>query len=64
MDSNYYSIPEMVLLYQLELVDGLTLVQFSINVAAQWAGIAVGEATGDMSDLGSSVLLAPVLGQK
>ena len=56
------TIQVMVLLWQLGVVDSLTLLQFCINCGAQYGGLVVGEAAGYMNDIGPSVLLAPVQG--
>ena len=52
----------MILLWQFEIIDSLTLVQFCINCGAQYTGLTLGEAAGYMGDIGPSVLLAPVKG--
>lgn len=52
----------MRLLWQFEIIDSLTLLQFCINCGAQYTGLALGEAAGYMGDIGPGVLLAPVKG--
>ena len=52
----------MVLLWQVGIIDTLTLLQFYINCGAQYAGLTLGTAAGYMGDLGPGVLLAPVKG--
>ena len=56
------SIKIMIFLWQLRIVDSLTFLQFFINWGAQYTGLALGEATGYMGDIGPSVLLAPIQG--
>lgn len=56
------SIKIIIFLWQLGLVDTLTLLQFCINCGAQYTGLTLGEAAGYMGDIGPSVLLAPVQG--
>jgi hypothetical protein len=52
----------MIFLWQLGVVDSLTLFQFCINCGAQYSGLTLGEAAGYMGDIGPSVLVAPILG--
>ena len=52
----------MIFLWQLGIVDSLTLLQFCINCGAQYTGLTLGEAAGYMGDIGPSVLLAPIQG--
>ena len=54
------SIKIMIFLWQLGVVDSLTLFQFCINCGAQYGGLVVAEAAGSMNDIGPSVLLAPL----
>jgi len=56
------SIKIMIFLWQLGVVDSLTFLQFCINCGAQYTELTLGEAAGYMSDIGPSVLLAPVQG--
>jgi hypothetical protein len=44
-------------LWQLGVVDTLTAIQFCMNVGAQYAGISLGQAAGNMDDIGPRVLL-------
>ena len=52
----------MILLWQLGIIDSLTLLQFCINCGAQYTGLTLGEAAGYMGDIGPGVLLAPAKG--
>ena len=52
----------MILLWQIGIIDSLTLLQFCINCGAQYTGLTLGEAAGYMGDIGPGVLLAPVKG--
>jgi hypothetical protein len=52
----------MIFLWQLGIVDSLTMLQFCINCGAQYTGLTLGQAAGCMNDIGPSVLLAPVEG--
>jgi len=56
------SIKIMIFLWQLGIVDSLTLFQFCMNCGAQYGGLVVAEAAGSMNDIGPSVLLAPLAG--
>jgi len=50
-----YSLKAMVLLWQFELVDTLSMVQFFINSGSQYMAIVVGAASGRYSDIGPRV---------
>ena len=52
----------MILLWQVGIIDSLTLLQFCINCGAQYTGLTLGEAAGYMGDIDPGVLLAPVKG--
>ena len=52
----------MILLWQVGIIDSLTLLQFCINCRAQYTGLTLGEAAGYMGDIDPGVLLAPVKG--
>ena len=56
------SLKIMILLWQVGIIDSLTLLQFCINCGAQYTGLTLGEAAGYMGDIGPGVLLAPVKG--
>ena len=56
------SLKIMILLWQVGIIDSLTLLQFCINCRAQYTGLTLGEAAGYMGDIGPGVLLAPVKG--
>ena len=56
------SIKIMIFLWQIGVVDSLTLFQFCMNCGAQYGGLVVAEAAGSMNDIGPSVLLAPLAG--
>jgi hypothetical protein len=49
----------MIFLWQIGVVDSLTFFQFCMNCGAQYTGLTLGQAAGD---IGPSVLLAPVQG--
>ena len=59
---NIASIPLMVFLWQLGVVDSLTLFQFCLNCGAQYTGLTLGEAAGCLDDIGPGVILAPIAG--
>ena len=52
----------MIFLWQLGIVDILTFFQFCMNCGAQYTGLTLAQAAGDMGDIGPKVLLAPVQG--
>ena len=52
----------MILLWQLGVVDTLTMLQFFINCGSQYASIVAVESTGNFSKIGLSVLLSPITG--
>ena len=52
----------MIFLWQIGVVDSLTLMQFFINCAAQYTGLTLAEVANYMSDIRPNVLLAPVHG--
>lgn len=52
----------MVLLWQVEIIDSLTLLQFCINCGVQYTGLTLGEAARYTGDIGPGVFLAPVKG--
>ena len=52
----------MILLWQVGIIDSLTLLQFCINCGAQCTGLTLSEVTGYMSDISTGVLLASVKG--
>jgi hypothetical protein len=56
------SIKIMIFLWQLGIVDSLTLFQFCINCGGQYGGLVVAEAAGSINDIGPSVLLASLAG--
>lgn len=57
-----FSLKAMILLWQFGVVDSLTLFQFCLNCGAQYGGLVVAEAAGNMNDIGPSPLLAPLAG--
>jgi hypothetical protein len=62
---NMNSIKIMIFLWQIGVVDSLTLIQFFINCGTQYAGLTLAELatyTNDASNLRPTVLLAPVHG--
>ena len=50
----------MILLWQVRIIDSLTLLQFCINCETQYIGLTLGEAASYIDDIGPGVLLAPV----
>lgn len=56
------SLKIMILLWQVGVVDSLTLFQFCINCGAQYTVLTLSEAARYMGDIGPGVLLAPVKG--
>ena len=56
------SLKIMILLWQVGIIDSLTLLQFCINCGAQYIGLTIGEAASYIADIGPGVLLAPVKG--
>lgn len=54
------SLKIMILLWQVRIIDSLTLLQFCINCETQYIGLTLGEAASYIDDIGPGVLLAPV----
>ena len=52
----------MILLWQVGIIDSLTLFQFIMNCGSQYAGLTLSEATGYINDIGPGIFLAPVKG--
>jgi len=51
-----------LLLWQLKLVDTLSMIQIFINTGSQYGAIVIAAAGGNFSDIGPRVLLEPVIG--
>lgn len=51
-----------LLLWQLKLVDTLSMIQIFSNTGSQYGAIVIAAAGGNFSDIGPRVLLEPVIG--
>lgn len=52
----------MVLLWQFDIVNTSTLVQFYINIDVQYAAVVIGEAVKNFSYIKRKVLIKPIIG--
>ena len=58
----YQQFQLLLIFWQMGLVDTFSVLKLCINCGSQYGGIVVTSAAGNFSEIGSKVLLEPVLG--